>query len=81
MVKNKKYINFNIESKFKSKYADYKNRRGILDGLKNNQGIKYNKTYKFCNIDKFIHFTNIHTNQDFQKRNRALTKDDFNYYE
>jgi hypothetical protein len=74
LVKNKKYINFNIKSKFKSKYADYANYKKGLHEIKNSQSIKYNKTYKFCKIDKYIHFTNVHINDSFQKKTRTLTR-------
>ena len=81
LVKNKKYIDFNIKSKFKSKYADYAKYKNNFGEINNNQSIKYNKTYKFCKIDKYIHFTNIHINNNFKNNKRVITNNDSNYYE
>ena len=72
-VKNKKYINYNIKSKFKSKFADYLNKK--------NKGIRQNKTYKFSNmIDKYIYFTNIPINK-LAKKSKALTNKEINLSE
>ena len=76
MVKNKKYININIQSRFKSKLADY------INPKKTYHDIKQNKTYKFSNnIDKYIYFTNIPINKKLQKTktNKGLVNKVSNY--
>ena len=72
LVKNKKYINYNIKSSFKSKYAEYIKYKKTYDY---NTHIKQNKTFKYSDnkIDKYIYFTNIHINKVLDKRNKTLT--------
>jgi len=72
LIKNKKYINYNIKSTFKSKFADYLKNRKTYSYFTH---IKENKTFKYSDyrIDKYVYFTNIHTNETLNKRNKALT--------
>ena len=75
--KQKKIINYTINSKFKSRYADYINRNSTMDSSKVNSGLKNIKTYKDnvpAKFDKYIHFTNIH----FNKNNRDLLRTNIN---
>ena len=73
--KQKKIISYTINSKFKSRYADYINRNSTMDSTKVKNGLKIIKTYKDivpAKFDKYIHFTNIHYNKskrDFIKTN------------
>ena len=56
-VKHNKYIDYNINSKFKSKFADYINSKTHLD---NSGGIKTNKTHKVIKkFDNHIYFTKL----------------------
>lgn len=65
-LKNNKYIDFNIRSKFKSKYADYMHRQSL------NREIKTNKSHKVLNrFDKHIYFTNISSNKKMNKRHAS----------
>ena len=72
LVKNKKYIDYNIKSTFKSKFADYLKNRKTYDYFSH---IKQNKTLKYSDnkIDKYVYFTNIHINEGLNKRNKTLT--------
>ena len=62
---NKKYITFNVNSKYKSKFADYHKRKGTSSESADNKIIKMNKTNKTLkNSDKFdkhINFTDLKT--------------------
>ena len=79
LVKKKQYINFNIKSTFKSKYADYLKKtynNNKNNEIKNISKIKKNKTHKFFNLidnDNFVYFTNIKINKGIRKRNKTLT--------
>ena len=57
-VKYKRYIDYNVKSKFKSKYADYINSKWSFNSKRI---IKHNKTSKTPSpkIDQHIYFTNI----------------------
>ena len=57
-VKNKGYINYNIKSKYKSKFADYLNSKSEDNSTP--REIKNNKTYKISHkkINECIYFTN-----------------------
>ena len=60
IAKPNQYINFNIKSKFKSKYADYKRIKSNINEMQNDREIKLNKTLKITKkFDQFIHFTNF----------------------
>ena len=72
LVKNKKYINYNIKSTFKSKFSDYlkkKNTHNYFTYIKQNKTLKYSDNI----IDKYVYFTNIHINESLNKRNKTLT--------
>ena len=59
-VIGKKYIDYNLNSKFKSKYADYINSKPSI-----NNEIKINKTHKISKkFDKYIYFTSISQNNN-----------------
>ena len=53
-VKHKRYIDYNINSKFKSKFADYINSKS-----NKKREIKSNKTFKISSLkmDQHIYFT------------------------
>ena len=56
-VKHNKYIDYNINSKFKSKFADYINSKTHLH---NSGGTKSNKTHKIIKkFDNHIYFTKL----------------------
>lgn len=58
--KSNKYINLNINSKFKSKYADYTKIKSNINEMENDREIKMNKTHKITKkFEKFIHFTDF----------------------
>ena len=62
-IKNKKYIDYNLNSKFKSKYADYINSNSSI-----NNEIKVNKTHKITKkFDKYIYFTSLSPNKKNKK--------------
>ena len=72
IVKPNKYINFNIKSKFKSKYADYKTIKSNINEMENDREIKLNKTLKITKkFDKFIHFKNFSASKK-NKNNLSL---------
>jgi len=62
-VKYKKYIDYNVKSKFKSKYADYINSKSTLNS-KNE--IRNNKTLQISSskIEKHIYFTKLNNKQE-----------------
>ena len=78
LVKKKKYINFNINSRFKTKYSDYLKKK--ISNNSSNQEIKPNKTYKFCNkIDDYIHFSKgLQLTNNLKKETKTLSYNDFN---
>ena len=78
LVKKKKYINFNINSRFKSKFSDYSKKK--ISNNSFNQEIKQNKTYKYCNkIDEFIHFSNgLQLTNNLKKERKTLSYNDLN---
>lgn len=58
--KSNKYINLNINSKFKSKYADYTKIKSNINEMENDREIKMNKAHKITKkFEKFIHFTDF----------------------
>ena len=66
-LKNKKYIDYYIKSKFKSKYADYMHKHSL------NREIKTNKSHKVINkFDKHIYFTNISSNKKLSKKHASV---------
>ena len=79
LVKKKKYINFNINSRFKSKFSDYSKKK--ISNNSSNQEIKQNKTYKYCNkIDEYIHFSNgLQLTNNLKKKRKTLSYNDLNY--
>ena len=57
-VKYKRYIDYNIKSKFKSKFADYIN--NSKTNLSSIREIKSNNSHKILKrIDNYIYFTNL----------------------
>ena len=57
---NRKLFSFKLNSKYKSKFADYYGRKGNNTGSADNKKIKMNKTHKYSdNFDKHINFTNL----------------------
>ena len=69
--KSNKCINFNIKSKFKSKYAEYTKIKSNINEMKNDGEIKVNKTLKITKkFDKYIHFTNFSSSK--KKNNLSL---------
>ena len=82
LVKKKKYINYNIKSTFKSKYADYLKNKNVYNEITSKKRINKTKTYKFSNLDvnnKYIYFTNIKINKGLYKRNKTLKNKDLKY--
>ena len=79
LVKKKKYINFNINSRFKSKFSDYSKKK--ISNNSSNQEIKQNKTYKYCNkIDEYIYFSNgLQLTNNLKKKRKTLSYNDLNY--
>jgi hypothetical protein len=70
IVKPNKYINYNIKSQFKSKYANYKKIKSSINEMEDDREIKMIKTLKITKkFDKFIHFTNLTSS----KKNRNLS--------
>ena len=66
-LKNKKYIDHYIKSRFKSKYADYMHKHSL------NREIKTNKSHKVINkFDKHIYFTNISSNKKLSKKHASV---------
>jgi len=62
-LKKKKYIDYNIRSKFKSKFADY------IQKHSNNRVLNTNKSQKIIKkFDKHIFFTNISSNKKISKK-------------
>ena len=78
LVKKKNYINFNINSRFKTKYSDYLKKK--ISNNSSNQVIKQNKTYKYCNkIDEYIHFSKgLQLTNNLKKERKTLSYNDFN---
>ena len=65
-LKNNKYIDYYIKSKFKSKYADYMHKQSL------NREIKTNNSHKQLNrFDKHIYFTNISNNKKLNKKHAS----------
>ena len=65
---NRKLYSFKLNSKYKSKFADYYERKGNNTGSVDYKKIKLNKTYKYSDkFDKHINFTNL------KNKYRALT--------
>ena len=65
-LKNNKYIDYNIRSKYKSKFADYIHRSSI------NKEIKANKSQKTIKkFDNHIFFTNISSNKKISKKHAS----------
>ena len=65
-LKNNKYIDYYIKSKFKSKYADYMHKQSL------NRVIKTNNSHKQLNrFDKHIYFTNISNNKKLNKKHAS----------
>ena len=62
-VKYKRYIDYNVKSKFKSKYADYINSKSTLNS-KNE--IRNNKTLQVSSskIEQHIYFTKLNNKQE-----------------
>ena len=82
LVKKKKYINYNIKSTFKSKYADYLKNKNVYNEITSKKRINKTKTYKFANLNdnnKYIYFTNIKINKGLPKRNKTLKNKDIKY--
>ena len=66
-LKNNKYIDYYIKSRFKSKYADYLHKHSL------NREIKSNKSHKLINrFDKHIYFTNITSNKKISKKHASV---------
>ena len=65
-LKNNKYIDYKIKSKFKSKFANYIQRKSIYKEVKTN---KSEKTLK--KFDNFIFFTNISSIKKISKRHAS----------
>ena len=65
-LKNNKYIDYNIKSKFKSKFANYIQRNSIYKEIKTN---KSQKTIK--KFDNLIFFTNISSIKKISKRHAS----------
>ena len=63
IINNKKVLSMQIHSKYKSKFADYYQKKGNSSDSFNNskiKKIKINKTYKYsAQFDKHINFTNL----------------------
>ena len=61
-VKYKKYIDYNIQSKFKSKYADYINSKSTINSKRE---IRNNKTVQISSskIEQHIYFTKLKNKQ------------------
>ena len=65
-LKKKKYIDYNIRSKFKSKFADY------IQKHSNNRVLNTNKSQKIIKkFDKHIFFTNISSNKKISKKHAS----------
>ena len=65
-LKNNKYIDYNIKSKFTSKFANYLQKPFI------NREINTNKSQKTIKkFDKYIFFTNISSNKRISKKNAS----------
>ena len=65
-LKNNKYIDYNIKSKFKSKFANYLKKPFI------NREINTNKSQKTLKkFDKHIYFTNISSNKGIRNKNAS----------
>ena len=65
-LKNNKYIDYNIKSKFKSKFANYLQKPFI------NREINTNKSQKTLKkFDKHIYFTNISSNKGIRNKNAS----------
>lgn len=57
---NRKYITLKLNSKYKSKFADYNRKKKTNNESINSKTIKQNKTYKYSDkFDKHINFTNL----------------------
>ena len=66
-LKNNKYIDYNIKSRFKSKYADYLHKQSL------NREIKTNKSHKIIKrFDKYIYFTNVSSNKRVDKKHASV---------
>ena len=78
LVKKKKYINYKINSRFRSKYSDYLKKK--FSNNTSSQEIKHNKTYKFPKkIDDYIHFSNaLQLTKKLKKDSKTLSYNDFN---
>ena len=75
IIKPKKYINFNIKSQFKSKYADYKKIKSSINEMENDREIKMNKTHKITKkFDKYIYFTNFSSSKKNQNNMSLIMK-------
>ena len=65
--KNNKCVDYNIKSRFKSKYADYMHKQSL------NREIKTNKSYKIIKrFDKYIYFTNFTANKKISKKHASV---------
>ena len=68
---NKKIFSFKVNSKYKSKFADYYDKKRNNSESFDKKNIKLNKTYKYSDkfdkFDKHINFTNL------KKKYRALS--------
>jgi hypothetical protein len=66
-LKNNKYIDYYIKSRFKSKYADYMHKQSL------NREIKTHKSHKIINrFDKHIYFTNFSSLKKTSKKHASV---------
>ena len=74
IIGNKKLISYQLNAKYKSKFADYFDKKGHTNISFDSKKIRNNKTSKYSMIcdkkfDKYINFTN------FKMKYRALSND------